>query len=741
VALSAALFAVPLLTGRPQVATDLAYRWLPWRDTVEKRPAAINGLMVDILLEQLPFHTQVRERLLALEAPLWSHEMGCGQPLLANAQSSPFAPLHLMALPLPAARALTVTVAWEVLLALLLTHALLLRLGAGGTGAAFGGVAFALSTYLIPWAYHPLGMAAAFLPGLLLGLIALRHGERRSFAGLVACGFGLASSGQPETMGFAALAAAGVAAALALDRSPGRGRFAVRLLLAGLLTGCLSAPILLPVLEQLPNSERMEKVRLFGDIMQPPRFEPRFARVVISPLALGSPRDGNFITTSNFNELCSAYAGLVALAAAAAGALVFRGRIAAILGCGLLALLAALRISPFFDAVHALPLIGEGAIARLRLFWVLAVAVAGGLSVGRLAADRRSRIAGAAALAAAGIALAAFPPPGGAPWQTAWWVAVLCGTAAALAALLLPAGRRGFAGVALAALVLDLFLLGVRYHPVPAAGLTLTAPPSLAFLIDRTRRAPEPFRVLGEGYDLHPNLPAMFGLWDARSADPMHPFGSSRFVRRRVETADRRARAAAESYLAVRYRLTRHRRHLPPPWRQVFNGVGGRVWENPQALPLFFMPRRFLRVAKADEVLAWTLSWRAIQDFRDLGVAAGGRGGTVLQEGAVRSIRPGSNRFDLEVESPAGGVVVSSVSHAPGWWVEIGGRRSPALEVSSGFLGFEVPPGRHAVHLVYRPRGWTLGLVLFGLGIAGAAVAVESSKRRIQRGGDSKRQG
>jgi uncharacterized membrane protein YfhO len=90
----------------------------------------------------------------------------------------------------------------------------------------------------------------------------------------------------------------------------------------------------------------------------------------------------------------------------------------------------------------------------------------------------------------------------------------------------------------------------------------------------------------------------------------------------------------------------------------------------------------------------------------------------------VRSIHAGSNQFTLEAESATGGTVISSVSYAPGWQVEMDGRRSPALEVNAAFLGFKVPPGRHAVRLVYRPAGWTWGLVLFGLGVAGAVVTL-----------------
>jgi hypothetical protein len=346
------------------------------------------------------------------------------------------------------------------------------------------------------------------------------------------------------------------------------------------------------------------------------------------------------------------------------------------------ALLASLRISPVHDLVHAIPLVGEAAAGRLRIFWVLAVAVAGGLSVERLAGDRRGRIAGAAVLIVEGAALVALPPPDDAPWQRAWWLAVLLGSAAALAALLVPATRRQFAWVAVAALSLDLGLLGVRFNPAPDRDLDLSPPPSLAFLMERAGSSPEPFRVLADGYDLKPNLAAVYGLWDPRSGDPMQMKGTARFVEEGLRSGDGEQRLTVESYLGVRYRLLPKRRQLPAPWQPVFHGPGGWVWENPQAQSLFVLP-----------------------------------------EGIVRSIRAGSNRFSLETESAADGTVISSVSYAPGWQVEMDGRRSPAFEVNSAFLGFRVPPGRHAVRLVYRPASWTWGLVLFGRGVAGALAA------------------
>ncbi|MBW8877932.1 MAG: YfhO family protein [Acidobacteria bacterium] len=732
VVLVAAFFAAPLFTGALQVPTDLAYRWwLPWREGAPRVPP-VNSLLSDTLLEQIPFHAQTRRRLLALEAPLWSHEMGAGQPLLGNAQSAPFAPLHLMALPLPTVRALSVSAAWEILLALLLTHALLLELGAGELGAAFGAVAAGLSTYAIVWSYDTLGMTAAWIPGVLLGLVLLRHGERGGFAGLVVCAVGMAASGHPETMAYAALAAGMVTVALMIGPAPGRWRFAARLLAAGALAGCLAAPVILPAVAELPRSERMEQVRHFEDRMQPPPFTALNALPLIDPLVFGSPRDRNWGGAANFNETGSGYAGLVALAAALAGAIVFRGRIAAILFGGLVALLAALRIFPFYDLIHALPALGDAATGRLRLFWTLAVAIAGGLSVGRLAADRRGRIAGAVALVLAMAGLTAWQPQPGFPWEQAWWIATFAGAAVALATLLVPRTRRWFALVALATLTIDLFLLEMRYQPVVPATQDLSPPPALAFVIERMRTSPEPFRVISYG-DLTSNLASYYGLWDPRGYDPMHPAGSSRFVRRRLLPEDNVQRRSAEDYLGIRYCLTHHRQYLPPPWQPAFNDVGGRIWENPAALPLFFMPRSFQRLPDEDQVWNLIQSWHAFHDFRALGVAAGRSGAPVPQQGTVTSIRAGSNRFDLETESATGGIVVSSVTYVPGWRVEMDDRRSPAFQVNSGFLGFQVPPGRHAVHLLYRPVEWTMGLALFGLGVLAALIGGAVSWGRLAK--------
>src|SRR6185436_15318682 len=111
-----------------------------------------------------------------------------------------------------------------------------------------------------------------------------------------------------------------------------------------------------------------------------------------------------------------------------------RRRLLLLLAGGLAAFLASLGIAPFFDLIDALPGMSHGAHARLRLLWVLAVAVTAGLGLEDLARERRGVWLGGVALAGVGLALALHPPLA-AGWQRAWWIAALAGVAATAGSL------------------------------------------------------------------------------------------------------------------------------------------------------------------------------------------------------------------------------------------------------------------------------------------------------------------
>jgi Bacterial membrane protein YfhO len=719
------------------VPTDFAYRLLPWREMAPQPVAPGNELLSDVLVQTIPFRALVRERLLRLEAPLWASEAGTGQPLLGNAQSAPFSPLGLMALPLPTVRALPVMAALRLFLSLLLTDALLTALGAGRAGALFGALAFSFSVYSICWAYHPHGMAMAWLPGVILGLLLLRRGERGGVAGLVACATAMALSGHPETLAHTALAAAGITAGLlAVPAAVSRRRFLARLALAAAITAGLAAPVLLPVVDALPEAIRSIMLAHHPDATQPPPFAPATLQVLVDPLAYGSPRDGNWQGPWNFNELCSGYAGLLALALAVAAAALLRGRPLAILAAGAAALAAAFAVPPFLGMVRALPLLHGASNGRLRLFWVLAVAVAAGLGLEPLAARRAGRWGAALAAAVAAVALALDRPPGAA-WQQAWWVAAVAACAAtALAFLWSAVGDRPAAPregplrgalpwLAVACLALDLGLLEARFLPVIPARFDLAPPPAVLALEREMRAHPEaPFRVTAGGADLLPNMAAFYGLWDPRGDDAMQPGRAALVAGMAVLPGFRPGREAVPRgaafrveflrYLGVRYMLTAHHEQLPLPWVRAWEGLGGALWRNPAALPIFFMPAAWRPAGDRDAVAA-TLANR---DFAASAVAElsppAPRGAPPRQLGAAKLRRAPANGFEVDVATPTGGLLVSSVAFTRGWRLALDGRAAPLLRVNGAFLGFLAPPGHHLAALDYHPAGWTWGLRLCG---------------------------
>lgn len=741
-------FSPGLLTGDHQIATDIPYQIRPWNETLAEPVDVGNPLLSDPPYQMLPFRDLVRRRWLAGEPPLWANELGTGQPLLANAQTAPFAPLHLPLLPLPTLRALTVAAGWQVVLGLLLMHALLRRLGASGPGAVVAALAFGFGTFSVAWAFYPMGMTAMFVPGVLLGLLLMAEGAPRGAPGLVVCGLAMALSGHPETVAHTALAAAVVVVWLLLrwpkESRQTRARFLARLTLAGALTFALAAPFLLPILESLPASERAAALELHPRSERPSDFTVRHLAWLVDPVVKGNPREGGWAGPANFNEHASLYCGVLTLVLALAGATVLRGRVAALVLAGALGLMGAFRLEPVHELLTALPLLGDGAHGRLRLFWALAVAVAAGLSLDELFRSRAGRGVFALLLATALgllIWLGAAPPW----WLQLWRLAVLVGGLGVLAvpwALSLRGSvdrlRPLWVTAVIGVLALDLFLLGMRYNARVPAELDLAPPPVVAWMADRQREALagfgelHPFRVVGEDWALFANVPALYGLWNLRGYDPARPAAPARFVDLATQGEHQpggraqphrvsRANIAAHSFLGVRYLVTKHRRKPPAPaWKPVHRHTGGRVWENTRVLPIFFLPRAIEPVQGQERALERALE---IEDYARRAVveegveegAAPAAGTPREQEGSVRITRVTGNRFGMEVASPTGGVVVSSVSHDPGWRVRLDGEPAPLLRANSAFLAFRVPPGEHGVELVYSPRGWRWGWGLWGL--------------------------
>ena len=207
--------------------------------------------------------------------------------------------------------------------------------------------------------------------------------------------------------------------------------------------------------------------------------------------------------------------------------------------------------------------------------------------------------------------------------------------------------------MAVAATALDLAFLGMRYNSLVPPALDLAPPPVLRPLLANPER--ETFRVIAMAGDLVPNLSALYGLADPRVYDPMHPWAAREVIGRALRSGDglvavldpgtiavgsRNVDAPARpmlDYLGVRYMLVRPAGRLPLPWKRAWTDTGGRMWENPAAMPLFTMPARVERVASREEAIARA---GANRDFRAVGfVERDGEGAPVAGGSSPPALR------------------------------------------------------------------------------------------------------
>jgi hypothetical protein len=81
--------------------------------------------------------------------------------------------------------------------------------------------------------------------------------------------------------------------------------------------------------------------------------------------------------------------------------------------------------------------------------------------------------------------------------------------------------------------------------------------------------------------------------------------------------------------------------------------------------------------------------------------------------------------IDIAVTAPQAGVLVVTEAWAPGWIATIDGDAAPVFRANYVSMGVIVPSGTHRLSLAFAPRGYTLLLVLFVLGLAAALALVK----------------
>lgn len=645
----------------------------PGRPPVTKYDVS-NLNLHDVPMQIVPWMHQVRESWRAGEVPLWNAAAGCGYPLLANGQSTPFSPFHLVTLVLPLGYAVTAEAALKLLLALVLTY-LFCRRRYSPLASTIAAIAYGFSTWMVTWLQFPIATAAAFLPGVLLAVEGLVRGPRplalgsrpsapqTAFPVAVAIFSLTVLSSHPETIFNIGL----IAAAHGLWIANLRGL--LRVAGASLLAACITAPVLVPFAEAVIRSQRFAEVRVNSEAM-PPFSDRASAALLLQPRFFGHLPIERPWGPTTLESICG-FAGVLALSSiVAATVFIVRRRrwrdretfyvLGAIVCFGIV-----LGWPGITEAFHVISGLAPAMRMRLGICWFASILIAAVVDWTRREGAAPLLI-GATVVAGTMLwLLRSTPFPSDSHRATA--LLSLLPSVAVLAAIALTAFRRREALVVAGALTLvELWVTMAYWNPVlPARELHPRTP-----LIAKLESLRGLNRIAGLGGQMYPNVGAFWGLEDVRVHDPM-AYG------RYVELLATNAGWNPEDYYAkwndaspplldrlnVKF-IVSDRALTGHPL--VYEGRDGWIYENRGARPRFYSDAAEVRIVGASV-------------------------------GAYR----------LRIRAKQHALIASSVTNFPGWTA--GDFR--IFDADGPFVAFMVPPGDHDVEVRYRPRSFYGALI------------------------------
>lgn len=756
-ALVVVFFFRPLTQNAVATQDDFLNTLPPWHFLAETKEA-INAEMNDIPLQHTPWGHQVRESWKSLRIPLWNERNGAGYPLLANGQSQALSPIRLLMLPLPTNRFMAGEAAAKILIALTFAFLFLRGRGYGELASVIGATIFGFAGFLHVWIHFPHVTTACFLPAIFW--LIDRIVEKRTFGRFAAAALlwtAILFGGHPETAShifFLSLLYL-IWIVLVQKRAPWR----VFLTLGGAMSvaALLSAPFLLPFLEALPKSMRYGELDVSPLGRQSLPYTDLESMIVLFQAHFFGRAPFEKPWGPALTEPVGGFAGVLGMAAFF-GLLVHTIRRRAWRSTELFFVIATVIV---FGVINGWPLIGDAihavlpvvAHARFRLLFVFLMAVQAAAAIDLTQrGERTPLIAGAAIVAGMLIALftqKAFPS------DEALTTALLTSCRSAIVLLLgvllalLPRWRHVVLLGLLVAVVNELWPVSRGWNPPFPASKMYPKTPIVEKLEElRDAKPPNTFRVIGLGPMVYPNTNAMYGLDEVRAHDPMafdRYMGFLVLTTRLKTGADHyhpwfeKVDATSLDYLNARYLVQGPYEPIPDPgrWKEVYDGIDGRIFENLHVLPRFFAVRNIVLEFRDHlfyEKLTTHTDWAHTALLERLDVEAPQMRDDFLKArpanapNAVASIvEAGPTSYRIQTTAPRWSLVVSSIPSWPGWKVVRDGKAVKPVRVNGAFLGFAVPPGSSDVRVYYSPWTWWAGVALASVGVL---VLVVLSRRK-----------
>jgi hypothetical protein len=647
-----------------------------------------------------PLAWQVASALRSWRLPLWDPFTYCGFPLHANLQAQLFYP---PAWPTFAAGAvwgpdhMRTLLEWQavlhVWLAGLLTYGLGRRVGLARAAALFAALGFELSGFFVAQAQHVGALCgAAWIPLAWGAVAALFHRATARRAATLAAALAMSFLAGFTAVTIVAFISSGILAALLWLRSPSSWRPAAAALAGAASAVALSAVQLLPSMELSALSTAFKR----GSFSNDGGGAPWQAFVsLLDPNRYGvldsvSPKFG---VNPSFLYL---YAGLAVALLALPGLLrarAWRFPLAAMLALHLVWLMGGQ--TPLGLAVYrTLPVSLRSAMYQefAAPAFLLALCLLAGFGFEAVTA-RRGRLAAALLLAVAALDPAAHA------WSS-WFVAS-------------PAEN-------FPAVTRDLFEESPESPKAARRAVAASTPPARLETFRGSMHWMSHAPVLGIATPNGNDPLALDRLLAVRRIyAPMEDW---------VRTSEARSvPSPILDLLNVRVLVTWEDDGEAPPashfrLRQAVHGH--KFYENPRALPRFFLAGRVIE----SRSLSSAISVLRASDFdpRRSVVVEGAK--PPAQEAAfpeVTVLRYEPERVELEYDSPAPAVLVSSEAGHPGWRATIDGRETPLLLVNGAFRGAAAPAGRHRVEMRYSPRSLAWGALISLAALCGLALCLK----------------
>jgi hypothetical protein len=682
------------------------------------------------------------EMLLQGDLPLWNPYANSGHPLLADPQVALYYPPSLATVLLSAREGLSVfalqlEAVFHFCLAALFTFAFARRAIGHRGGALMAAMGFTFGGYLT--GYPPLQLAilrtVVWLPLILLGLEVgtahLSSGHRRAWAAFAGAGlvFGIAVlAGHAQSAMYVLYASLAYLFVRLWRRNGWRQILAAAVLFLAVGIG-ISAAQWLPSLEYMRLSTRsgLSYAEASGG------FE------LLDALQLVLPTQSPL------------YPGVLTLLLALAAPFLVRGRMVRFwAGLGLIALLLSFGKNLFLYPVFYLLAPGFALFRsqeRAVLVLAFALAMLAGYAFARLA-ERPApiwlgRLAGYATMGSAvlvalgyfGWLAAGEQGPTTFYWflQQGIYLTMFLGGAALLLRWKGRPGRQPVAmAVMLALVVLDLFTVNATRNLDQRLPEAHTVPPPL---VEEIQADDGLFRIYDE-YRLSDNLGSLFGLEDIGGASPLKVERYRRLLQDvPIEQVWR--------LLNVKYVTT---------WRGMLNVPSQIVAVEGEGEGATYLHRLLdsgswawvvhqVEIIPGDDQAVERLSDERFAPF-DTAILPEPLGaplsGTVESAGAsaVRWEIREPGHLQLEVDTPAAGLLVLGEVYYPGWRAYVDGKPAPMLRADLALRAVPVPAGQHRVEMVYRPWTVPIGSTISALALAGALAASWALVKREQHMSD-----